>query len=246
MWATRAAWPRPRRAPSPTTCCPSTGSSCRANTPSTPTVRSSRRRSCASRGTDYTADIDLADEIFREQGGAGTSFVSGARDTDGGGATSPVSTVDVNDYDELPEARRTARATVLEQARQRYFQDDSRRMAPELDRYDEFRRTVLIFETPESLFLGDANKRALRSLARDVDDGDVVVITACQDVDGQGRARARPRHPGRREELASLGLPASSAWLAPCLRSSFRHPSDDSPVPVEVVHMRPRPGPSFQ
>lgn len=190
-------------------------------------------------GSDSIADIALADDVFSEQGGAGTAFISGARPTQGVADDHGVRTVDVNDFDELPLERRTSQQSVLALARRRYFERDASRSLPDLAAFDRYRRTVLIFDDTRTRFMGAANKRAVRLLVREFRASDVLVIKACHDADGSNEA-AHDHAIRVEEELASHGVPAESAWIAPCVRASYRHASDDSPAPVEVIHYRPK------
>ena len=189
-------------------------------------------------GTDFVTDIALADDVFGEQGGAGTTFISGARSSEGIGAGSDIRTVDVADFDELPMERRTSQEDVLQRARQRFFERDAARSPPDLSSYERYRRTVLIFEDTRTQMMGAANKRAVRLLVREFDARDLLVIRACHDADGSNEA-AGPHAVRVEEELVSHGVPAESAWIAPCVRASYRHASDDSPAPVELIHYRP-------
>lgn len=189
-------------------------------------------------GTESAANIALADDVFREQGGAGTAFISGARSSEGIDDGSGIRTVDVADFDELPMERRSTQEDVLLRARQLFFERDAARSPPDLSRYERFRRTVLIFDDTKTQFMGPANKRAVRLLVREFDTDDLLVIRACHDADGRNEAAGA--HAIRvEEELASHGVAAESAWIAPCVRASYRHASDDSPAPVELIHYRP-------
>lgn len=192
-------------------------------------------------GTDYIADIDLSDEIFTEQGGSdgGTAFISGAQQDGLPNPDLPVTTVDVFAFDELPVDKRTRQQKVFAEARQRYFEADTRRAIPDLGLYDKFRRTVLIFNDNSTQMMGAANKRAVRLLVREFSDDDLMVIKACLDADGSDEASMN-RAIRVEEELASYGIPSESAFIAPCARASYRHASDNSPTPVELVHYRPR------
>lgn len=190
-------------------------------------------------GTDYIADIELADNIFAEQGGDGKIFISGAQRE---GVPDPelrASTVDVRDYDQLPQDKRTPQESVFSDARLRYFENDAKRQVPDLDRYVKHRRTVLIFDDNNTQMMGNANKRAVRLLVREFSDEDIMVIKACLDADGRDEASMN-RAIRVEEELAGYGVPTQAAYIAPCSRASYRHSSDNSPTPVELVHYRPR------
>ncbi|NND91522.1 MAG: hypothetical protein HKN42_11725 [Granulosicoccus sp.] len=189
-------------------------------------------------GTDYIADIDLADNIFAEQGGSDTAFISGAQRTGMPNPDLQVSTVDVYEFDELPQDKRTRQDAVFAEARARYFERDAERQAPDLNRYVKHRRTVLIFDDNTTQMLGRGNKSAVRRLVREFKDGDLIVIKACLDADGSDQASMN-RAIRVEEELAAFGVPPESAFIAPCARASYRHSSDNSPTPVELIHYRP-------
>lgn len=190
-------------------------------------------------GTDYIADIELADNIFAEQGGDGTAFISGAQREGTPDPDLKVSTVDVQDFDQVPLDKRTPQESVFNEARQRYFENDAKRQAPDLDRYVKHRRTVLIFDDNTTQMMGSANKQAVRLLVREFNDEDIMVIKACLDADGRDEASMN-RAIRVEEELAGYGVPTESAYIAPCARASYRHVSDNSPTPVELVHYRPQ------
>jgi len=187
------------------------------------------------------AEIVLDDAVFREQGGEamGSAFISGVR-SEGGGPAS-VREVAVNDFDEQPANRRTAPAEILESARRRRALSDAERGDAALDptAYERTRRTVLILDDAATRTLGAGNKQAVRLLARDTREGDVFIVTACTDADGRDEA-SRGRGARVVEEFLGHGLTAEAVRLAPCIRASFRHASDDSPVPVEIVQYRRR------
>lgn len=185
-------------------------------------------------GSDFINDIDVNDSIFTEQGGE-DSFVSGARSADA--TSAEVSEVSVNDYDRLPADKQTPRDAVIAAARQRFFESDAQRSAPDLAQFDRYRRTVMIFDDNDSLYLGDANKRSARLLVREFTDDDLLLIKACNDVDGVNQF-AQSRAIRVEEEFVGHGIPVSSIFIAPCAQTNYRHPSDNSPVPVEIVHYR--------
>ncbi len=190
-------------------------------------------------GTDSIADIELADNIFTEQGGQGNAFISGAQRAGVPDPTLKAQTIDVNDFDELPQDKRTRQNYVFAEARQRYFESDTRRRAPDLSRYTKHRRTVLIFDDNKTQMMGPANKLAVRLVVREFSDDDIMVIKACLAADGRDEASLN-RAIRVEEELAGLGVPTESAYIAPCSRSSYRHTSDNSPTPVELIHYRPK------
>ncbi|MFT6642268.1 MAG: hypothetical protein ACJAUZ_003272, partial [Flavobacteriaceae bacterium] len=190
-------------------------------------------------GTESIADIDLADNIFAEQGGDNTAFISGAQNSSRANPNLSVKTVDVNDFDELPQDKRTRQDLVFAQVKKRFFESDTQRAAPNLSSYDKHRRTVLIFDNNTTQMMGSSNKQAVRLLVREFSDDDIIVIKACQDADG---ADTPSLNRGIRveEELAGYGVPTESAYIAPCARTSYRHSSDDSPTPVELIHYKPK------
>ncbi|ASJ74398.1 hypothetical protein [Granulosicoccus antarcticus] len=190
-------------------------------------------------GTDSIADIQLADNIFAEQGGQSTAFISGAQRAGIPDPNLKASTIDVNEFDKLPEDKRTTQEYVFTEARQRYFESDTRRRVPDLSRYSKHRRTVLIFEDNTTQVMGNANKQAVRLLVREFSDDDIMLIKACLDADGRDEASLN-RAIRVEEELAGLGVPTESAYIAPCARISYRHASDNSPTPVELIHYRPK------
>ncbi len=190
-------------------------------------------------GTDHIADIELADNIFAEQGGDGMVFISGAQRQGTPDPELKASTVDVQEFDQLPQDKRTPQESVFNEARQRYFENDAKRQTPNLDRYVKHRRTVLIFDDNQTQMMGNANKQAVRLLVREFGDKDIMVIKACLDADGRDDASMN-RAIRVEEELAGYGVPTEAAYIAPCARASYRHASDNSPTPVELVHYRPR------
>ena len=190
-------------------------------------------------GVDPLPAIELADGVFREQGGTPRSFVSGTRGIGGTGGAPTIDTVEVFDYDALPPERRTAPVEVLARSRERGALAADAAATPDLDDYVRHRRTVLIFEDPDTSFLGAPNKRAVRLLAREVVPGDLFVIRSCRDFDGEDAAAMR-RGLRVEEELVGLGVAPEATWIAPCVGSNYRHASDDSPVPVELFHYRRR------
>ncbi len=184
------------------------------------------------------ADIELADAIFAEQGGANDSFISGVQLSGEPDPNLAVRTVDVRTYDEVPLDRRTPQNEVFENARQRFFEIQANKEAPNLDRYNKHRRTVLIFDDSTTQIMGDANKLAVRLLVREFGDNDLLLIKACLDADGKNTA-ALNRAIRVEQELLGYGVPQQSTFIAPCSRASYRHASDDSPEPVELIHYRP-------
>lgn len=188
-------------------------------------------------GTDSIVQIELDDSIFAEQGGTGDSFISGV----GGGSinspTTKISTVTVNDYDATPMDKRTSHRRVLELARQRVYSEESIQRPQNLADFSQLRRTVLIFEDQHSNVMGRGNKHAIGELASTFLDGDVFAITACTDADGKNAA-SEFRAVRVEEEFVSHGVLPAAVQIEPCIRASYRHSSDDSPVAVSIVQYR--------
>ncbi len=190
-------------------------------------------------GAASIADIELADSIFAEQGGSNDAFISGVQLEGEPDPTLAVKTIDVRDYDEVPADKRTPQNEVFDNARQRFFAMQAKRQTPPLSEYEKYRRTVLIFDNNETQMMGGANKQAVRLLVRGFSDDDLMLIKACLDADGANDA-AMSRAIRVEQELFGFGIPSQSTYIAPCARASYRHSSDDSPTPVELVHYRPR------
>lgn len=189
-------------------------------------------------GTDAIADIDVDDNIFREQGGDGDAFLSGVQAADNLAQRGEISEVFVNDYDETPQAKRSQQERILLAARQRGLAADSASRDLDLERYARMRRAVLIFENTDSQVMGLGNKQAVRLMVREYRASDVFVITACTDADGSNDAAAA-RGIRVEEELLGHGIPAMAVYQAPCVRASYRHASDKSPAAVQLVLHRP-------
>ena len=189
-------------------------------------------------GTDAATDVTLADAVFVEQGDAGTAFISGVSGGTGIGDGSAVTTVDVREFDARPLERRSSLESVLAEVRSLELEREAARAAPDLERFTRHRRTVLILDDPRTQRLGPANKRAVRLMTREFLPGDLLEIRACHDTDGRDEA-AGEQAIRVEEELASHGVPPGASWIAPCVRATYRHASDDSPSPVELIHYRP-------
>ena len=188
-------------------------------------------------GSNSIVDILLDDEIFAEQGGIGDSFISGVGSESISGPSTDIRTVTVNDYDTTPLDKRTTQVGVLNRARQRVYQEDSASKPVNLSDFAQMRRTVLIFDDQTSRVMGRGNKQAIRLLVREFKAGDIYSITACTDVDGANEA-AQFRAIRVEEEFVSHGISASAVQIEPCIRASYRHSSDNSPVAVSVVQYR--------
>ena len=188
-------------------------------------------------GSNSIVDIQLDDEIFTEQGGVGDSFISGVGSESIDGPSTDIRTVTVNDYDTTPLEKRTTQVGVLDRARQRVYQEDSKSKPVNLVGFDQLRRTVLIFNDQTSRVMGRGNKQAIRLMVREFRAGDVYSVTACTDVDGRNE-QAQTRAIRVEEEFVSHGINASAVQIEPCIRASYRHSSDNSPVAVSVVQYR--------
>jgi len=188
-------------------------------------------------GVRSTDNIALADEIFSEQGGDGNAFISGIQLAGSAGPDLIVRTVDVNSFDAVPLEKRSTQESVFEKARLRHRAQNAKRSLPDLQLFDKYRRTVLIFDNNSTQVMGRSNKLAVRLMIREFSDDDILVIKACQDADGSNDASLN-RAIRVEQELAGFGVPNSSSYIAPCSRSGYRHTSDDSPSPVELIHYR--------
>jgi len=188
-------------------------------------------------GTLQATDIVLNDAVFREQGGEGEAFISGIQAEDDLNARPVISEVNVNDYDTTPEAKRTSQTAIFDEAKKRFFENESKRSAVDYSAYQRSRRAILIFNNNETLMMGPGNKQAVRLMVREFLPGDLFVVTACTDIDGENE-QARLRGVRVQQEFASHAVPVDAVALAECVRASYRHQSDTSEVPVEVVHYR--------
>jgi len=176
--------------------------------------------------------IVLNDAIFKEQGGDGQIFVSGVSS---GRDVGEVREFSVNEYDRTPLEQRTQRPTQLLSARRSTL---SRVVgSEELSDYKRLRRTVLVFDDPQTRIMGSGNKQAVRLLVREFQNDDLFQVAACSDADGQDDESVQR---GIRviEEFLSHNIPVQNVVKAPCRRTNFRHSTDDSSVAVEVVHFR--------
>jgi len=188
-------------------------------------------------GTEQATDIVLNDAVFREQGGEGEAFISGVQSEDDLTARPVISEVNVNDYDTTPEAKRTSQTAIFDEAKKRFFENEAKRTSFDLSAYERSRRAILIFNDNKTLLMGQGNKQAVRLMVREYLPGDLFVVTACTDIDGENE-QARLRGVRVEQEFASHGVPVDAVALAECIRASYRHSSDTSEVPVEVVHYR--------
>jgi len=188
-------------------------------------------------GTDRIVDIVVDDSIFTEQGGSGDTFISGIGGNKLSSPTTEVNTVTVNDYDTTPLAKRTNQGRVLSLARQRVYSKESKERPIDLARYKQVRRTVVIFQDKDSTLMGRGNKLVIGELAENFQSGDVFAITACTDVDGKNEA-SQTRAVRIEEEFVSHGVAPSAVQIEPCVRASYRHKSDTSPVAASIVQYR--------
>lgn len=185
-------------------------------------------------GIESPNSIVLNDAIFQEQGGDGEIFVSGVST---GQEISDVTEIQANRYDRTPAEQRTDRSTQLLSARRSAIARVVTRS--ELRGYNRLRRTVLIFDNPETRVMGAGNKQAVRLLVREYQPGDLYQIAACTDVDGQNNDSI-VRGIRVVEEFLSYDIPIDNVVKAPCRRATYQHNVDGSPVAVEVVHLRRR------
>jgi len=168
--------------------------------------------------------IQLDESIFQEQGGDGEIFVSGVA---AGRNLNDVREFSANAYDKTPVEQRRARSEQLLTARRSAIARVV--TGEELEGYDRLRRTVLIFDNPETRIMGAGNKQAVRLLVREYEAGDIFQIAACTDVDGKNDESVLR---GIRvvEEFLSYDIPVESVVKAPCRRS----PSITSVVDLEI------------
>ena len=188
-------------------------------------------------GTEHIERIEMIDSIFKEQGVQANAglFVSGLRSEDS--TSVGVDEIKVKPDDRLPFAEQTNRLTVLAQAKVSFYGADP--LNPQLSEFDRYRRTVLVFDNKDKMYLGQSNKRAARLMVREFNKDDLYVVRACNDMDGVNK-NATLRAIRVEEELIGNGVPQASIYLAPCTPTNYRHSADNSPVPVEVLHYRPK------
>jgi len=189
------------------------------------------------RGTDADLDIKLSDEIFAEQGGD-ESYLSGVEGSDQASLDIGNIREIVSDSDtRIVEDRRTAQSLALARAKDQLFEAERQYERDDLDAMSRYKRLVILFNDNRTLELGAVNKTAIRTLTTDYRNGDVFEVTACDDFDGQN-AMAERRAVRIKEEFMGLGVPAEAVFRAPCVRASFRHHTDNSPVPAAIVLYR--------
>ncbi len=180
-------------------------------------------------GSSAAADVILDDKIFIEQGG-NDLFISGVENSSG-----VIKTVQVREYDEAPDDKRTTQEMVLETARTQQLGKNVATI--DINNYTRMRRAVLIFDNRTTNVMGRGNKRAIGLLAREFQPNDVYSITACTDADGVDDS-ALNRAVRVQEEFIGYDIPSDAITFAPCIRASFRHTSDNSPVPVTIEQLR--------
>ncbi|MBX2880364.1 MAG: hypothetical protein KTR32_10555 [Granulosicoccus sp.] len=188
-------------------------------------------------GTKSDADIKLNDELFAEQGGE-ESYLSGIEPSDD--QTLEVGSIReiISDSDTgIVEGRRTRQEVVLNRAKEHLYESERKFEKSNVENMVRYRRVVILFGDNKTLEMGTANKEALRILYQDFQRGDIFEITACDDFDGKNEMSER-RAVRVKEEFLGLGAPAEAVFRAPCVRANFRHHSDNSPVPVAIVHYR--------
>ncbi|MEE9333020.1 MAG: hypothetical protein V3U65_02915 [Granulosicoccaceae bacterium] len=180
-------------------------------------------------GSQSAAEVILDDNIFIEQGG-NDLFISGVKN-----AQSEIKTLQVRDYNLTPDNKRTTQEIVLGNARNQQLGKAAANINS--NDYTRMRRTVLIFDNRTTSVMGRGNKRAISLLAREHQPNDVYSITACTDADGEDES-AHARAVRVQEEFMAYKIPAEAIVFAPCIRASFRHTSDESPVPVTIEQLR--------
>jgi len=187
------------------------------------------------KGIEDARQIVLSEKMFEQQGG-GELFLSGV-DPGRGGISDPgdVKEIFTDDTLRIDVETRVSQAEVFAEAQQNTFliaRDQQRQDLAGLKRYQ---RVVLLFPNNSELTLGLSNKAAIRRLLESYQSGDILDITACDDVDGRNEMAER-RAIRIKEEFMSHGVAIDAIRRAECTRTSFRHRSDDSPQPVTIVH----------
>jgi len=189
------------------------------------------------KGIEDARKILLTEQMFAEQGGE-QLFLSGV-DPGRGGISDPGNVKEVFTDDALrqPFKNRVTQSEVFAQAIRNTFEVAKDEQRSDLAGLKRFQRVVLLFPNNTELVLGTGNKVAIRSLLDKFNDGDLLDITACDDVDGRNEMAER-RAIRIEQELMSHGVSADAIRRAECTRTNFRHHSDDSPQPVTVVHFQ--------
>jgi len=191
-------------------------------------------------GTDQADDIDLHDDMFSEQGGIGTAYISGSRTPQGASTGADVQTIDVQPHDLRPIDKRSLSANVLASARHHYSLRALMRRMPDLNRFVKQDRLVLLLDNTTTLYLGRENKRLVREITRRVGESDLVIVKACHDSSDENEG-ANAQAVRVEEEVIAHGIAAESVLIAPCVGASYRHVMNENSVaPVEVVHYRRR------
>jgi len=184
-------------------------------------------------GSPSANEVILDDSIFIEQGG-NDLFISGV-ESDNANERSEIKTVQVRDYNLTPYDKRTTQQIILGHTRSQQLGKTAARI--NMNDYARMRRAVLIFDSRTTNVMGRGNKRAIGLLAREYQQNDVYSITACTDADGQDDS-AFTRAVRVQEEFMAYEIPFKAITFAPCIRASFRHISDNSPVPVTIEQLR--------
>lgn len=188
-------------------------------------------------GTDSDTDIQLSDDIFAEQGGE-ESYLSGVEPANDQTLTLGTVREIVSDSDTgIVAERRTGQQAALNRARDHFYESDRKFENSNLENMVRYKRVVILFGDNKTMDMGVGNKQALAILFQDYQRGDVFEITACDDFDGKNEMAER-RAVRVKEEFLGLGAPTEAVFRAPCVRANFRHQSDNSPVPVAIVHYR--------
>lgn len=195
-------------------------------------------------GTPAELMIELNEDMFLEQGGQGEVFISGVINPE---MPTPDADIDVdefvvNEYNELPEGKRTGSASVLSSVRRYVTRQRTGQQNPDMHGYQRLRRTVLLFDDSRPAYLGSGNKQAVALMVRDFASDDLFVISACTDADGQNET-ALARGARVEREFSSHGVPLAAMQLAPCVRTTYHSAADDAPVAVTIVQHR-KAGPS--
>lgn len=189
------------------------------------------------KGVENPDNIVLSEKMFTEQGG-GQLFLSGV-DPGRRGIRNPEQIREVFTDDTLRtnESSRLDQVEIFDQARDSTFAVAKEQQRKNLSGLSSYQRVVLMFPDNSELNLGAGNKVAVRKLLEKFVSGDVLDITACDDIDGRNEMAER-RAIRVKEEFLSHGVPANAIRRAECTRTNYRHHSDDSPTPVTIVHYR--------
>lgn len=188
-------------------------------------------------GLDDDREIVVNDWFFAEQGGD-EAFVSGV-DTGEVGAVGieAVNEILADKNQAVRPDRRTRQSAVLDQAVQKMHESQRKQESAIPTGYRRTKKMVLLFADNQTLTLGPHNKAAILKFLELRGPEDIIEISACDDADGENRM-AEQRAVRIKEELQGHELPMSKIVEAACVRASYRHESDDSPVPVALYLLR--------